>query len=83
MPGDFDASLAWYNTISQNAEKPPLKDQGMNLLAGNFYRASTPHSGVMNGALADGSVRGFSVDISEDVWLNLIKADDGNTIGEY
>jgi prepilin-type N-terminal cleavage/methylation domain-containing protein/prepilin-type processing-associated H-X9-DG protein len=83
VPGDFDASLAWYNTISRNAEKPPLKDQGMNLLAGNFYRASTPHSGVMNGALADGSVRGFSVDISEDVWLNLIKADDGNAIGEY
>jgi len=37
----------------------------------------------MNGALADGSVRGFSVNISEEVWLNLMKPDDGNVVGEY
>lgn len=61
-----------------NAEKPPTE-----IWDWSFYRASTPHPGIMNGALADGSARGFAVNISPAVWLNLLKPDDGNVVGEY
>jgi prepilin-type N-terminal cleavage/methylation domain-containing protein len=66
----------WHN-ISLEAEKPPVKNSNWS-----FYRASTPHSGVMTGALVDGSVRSFSVDMDEQVWLKLLKPADVNSIGD-
>ena len=73
-----DHPYKYWNSVSVNAEMPPVEVWDFN-----FYRASTPHSGIMTGALADGSVRGFSVNIDEKVWLNLLKPADGNSIGDY
>ena len=75
---DNDPTYGYWHSISVKAEMPPVEAWEFN-----FYRASTPHSGIMTGALADGSVRGFSVNIDEEVWMNLIQPDDGNSIGDY
>ena len=82
--GEPKAAFEYWNSISLNAEKPPTDGKGVTYAGQwHFHRATTPHTGIMNGALADGSARGFSVNISEEVWLNLMKPDDGNVVGEY
>jgi prepilin-type N-terminal cleavage/methylation domain-containing protein len=77
-------AFQYWNSLTLNAEKPPVDGEGVTYgTKFRFHRATTPHTGVMNGALADGSVRGFSVNISAEVWLNLLQPDDGNLVGEY
>lgn len=47
-------------------------------------RAQTPHPGVMNIGLADGSVRGVDGGISETTWAHLCHPADGQVIsGDY
>ena len=45
-------------------------------------RAHTPHSGAMNVAVADGSVRSISTDISETTWVYACDPRDGQVISE-
>ncbi|MGI9327188.1 MAG: DUF1559 domain-containing protein [Pseudomonadales bacterium] len=78
LPYPEEHDLNVLREISLNAEKPPTDAKRWSL-----FRASTPHLSSMNGALADGSVRGFSLRIDEQIWLNLMKPDDGNVIEEY
>jgi prepilin-type N-terminal cleavage/methylation domain-containing protein len=40
----------------------------------------TPHVSVMNMTMGDGSVRGISMNISQDTWTNLIYVNDGNIL---
>jgi prepilin-type N-terminal cleavage/methylation domain-containing protein len=46
----------------------------------DFWRTQTPHT-IMNVALADGSVRAVSGDISRGTWKYALKPDDGHTLG--
>lgn len=43
-------------------------------------RLQTPHVSVMNMTMADGSVRGINMNISQDTWTNLIYVNDGNIL---
>lgn len=45
-------------------------------------RAQTPHSGIMQIAVADGGVRGLSSSIADAVWQNLCDPRDGNVTAE-
>ena len=45
---DNNPTYGYWHSISVNAEKPPVEAWDFQ-----FYRASTPHSGIMTGALAD------------------------------
>ena len=42
--------------------------------------AATPHTGVMNVAMADGSVRSLNGSISPTTWWNLVTPADGNVL---
>jgi prepilin-type processing-associated H-X9-DG protein/prepilin-type N-terminal cleavage/methylation domain-containing protein len=42
---------------------------------------NSPHSGGMNVALADGSVRSVSASISTTTWANACNPNDGQTLG--
>ena len=44
--------------------------------------AQTPHAGVMNVGMADGSVRSLSAELSGDVWWTLCTPDEGDIPGE-
>jgi len=69
------------NDASGNALGPPVH-VGNN--HNGLFRAATYHADVMNGALADGSVRTFRLDIDEiAVWTKLIHPDDGQPIPRY
>ena len=43
----------------------------------------TPHTGVMQICMADGSVRGLSVNARQPTWQNVILPQDGNAIGDF
>jgi prepilin-type N-terminal cleavage/methylation domain-containing protein len=45
-------------------------------------RASTPHTGGIQACMGDGSVRGFSPGTSDQLWLQLLRPDDGSVITE-
>lgn len=52
----------------------------------NCNNKSTPygfHTGGINVALADGSVRFIHDSLSEPTWSNLIQIDDGNVVGDF
>jgi prepilin-type N-terminal cleavage/methylation domain-containing protein len=51
--------------------------------APNAHRCSTSsaHTGVVQVALADGSVRGVSAGISQSTWMNVLLPADGNPLG--
>ena len=69
------------NDASGNALGPPVHASSIH---NSLFRASTHHSNLMNGALADGSVRTFRLDIDEiAVWTKLIHPDDGQSIPPY
>ena len=69
------------NDQSGNALGPPVHTSSIH---NGLFRASTHHSELMNGALADGSVRTFRLDIDEiGVWTKLIHPDDGQSIPPY
>ena len=46
---------------------------------GTFERG-TPHDNVWIGALADGSVRTFSVNVDELVWVDWLNPDDRDPV---
>ena len=69
----------YLHDASESARAPPCKHNSQHK---TYFRASTYHK-VMNGALSDGSVRSFRLDIDQAVWSNLIHADDGQVIGSY
>ncbi len=46
-------------------------------------RAQTPHPGVMNIGLADGSVRGIDGGVSETTWARLCHPADGQVVGDW
>ena len=69
------------NDHSGNALGPPVPVSSPHR---GLFRASTHHADVMVGALADGSVRNFRLDIDEiAVWTKLIHPDDGQAIPPY
>lgn len=49
----------------------------------NLYSFGSSHSGIVQFALADGSVRGVSTSISTRVLGNLANRHDGETVGEF
>jgi len=71
---------AGLNDATGNALGPPVKGDSIHNCP---FRASTHHSGLMNGALADGSVRTFRLDIDEAIWSKLIHPDDGQAVERY
>lgn len=54
-------------------DAPALKNCDSDVL-------QTPHPGIMNVAMGDGSVRGISMSISQDTWTILIYANDSNPL---
>ena len=70
----------YWNEVSQNALEPPIRKGGIH---NSYFRASTHHADIMNGALADGSVRTFRLDINHSVWSKLIHPDDGQAMERY
>ena len=68
------------NEASESAELPPVRIGGR---WNTQFRASTYHADVMNGALADGSVRTFRLDIDHSVWTKIIHPDDGQVVEQY
>ena len=51
--------------------------------AANAHRCSVSsgHTGVVQAALVDGSVRGLSSGISQATWVNALLPADGNVLG--
>jgi prepilin-type N-terminal cleavage/methylation domain-containing protein/prepilin-type processing-associated H-X9-DG protein len=49
----------------------------------DFLRPSSGHTGTMNVALADGSVRGLSAGISPITWWSLCTPAGGEVVGDY
>jgi prepilin-type N-terminal cleavage/methylation domain-containing protein len=70
------AAYEYWHTVSQYALDPPSRWTYL-------FRATTWHAEVMNGALTDGSVRTFRLDIDKSIWSKLIHPDDGQTIEPY
>ena len=68
------------NDASGNALGPPLH---ANSIHNGLFRAGTHHADLMNGALADGSVRTFRLDIDHSVWTKIIHPDDGQVVEQY
>jgi len=64
------AAYEYWHDVSKNALAPPSKRS-------DLFRARTWHAEVMNGALTDGSVRTFNLNMDELVWSKLIHPDDG------
>lgn len=56
---------------------------GLNPQGTNPYRFSSFHTGVVQFAMADGSVRAISVNIDGNLYQNLAGMGDGNVIGEF
>ncbi|MFN9721393.1 MAG: DUF1559 domain-containing protein [Planctomycetota bacterium] len=56
---------------------------GLNPQGTNPYRFSSYHTGVVQFAMADGSVRALSVNLDNNVYQNLAGMGDGNVIGEF
>ena len=71
---------AGLNDATGNALGPPVKGGSIHNCP---FRASTHHADVMNGALTDGSVRTFRLDIDEAIWSKLIHPDDGQAVEQY
>ncbi|MBP63276.1 MAG: hypothetical protein CMJ62_17280 [Planctomycetaceae bacterium] len=78
VPEDHPQKSAYeyWHDVSKNALAPPSR-------WGGLFRARTWHEDVMNGALTDGSVRTFSLDIDKSIWSRLIHPDDGQTMEPY
>jgi hypothetical protein len=70
----------YLNESSESAELPPVRIGG---LWNSQFRASTYHADVMNGALSDGSVRTFRLDMDYSVWTKIIHPDDGQAVERY
>ena len=68
------------NEATESAELPPVRIGGR---WNSQFRASTYHADIMNGALADGSVRTFRLDIDHSVWTKIIHPDDGQVVEQY
>jgi prepilin-type processing-associated H-X9-DG protein len=49
----------------------------------NAYSFGSPHEGVVQFAMADGSVRAISTSISTTVLGDLTNRHDGDTVGEF
>ena len=75
-------TFKYWNEVSQHALEPPVGKRTWSQ-HNSYFRASTHHADIMNGALADGSVRTFRLDIDHSVWSNVIHPDDGQAIGKY
>ncbi len=65
----------WIN-MTQYALLPPTNADSPDPPETWYFRASTPHSQIWVGALADGSTRGFDVGMDDQVWLKLLSPDD-------
>jgi prepilin-type N-terminal cleavage/methylation domain-containing protein/prepilin-type processing-associated H-X9-DG protein len=70
------------NFFQTNKPKFLLPQDAPALRACNSNVLQTPHSGVMNVGLADGSVRGISMGITQDLWTALVYVNDGLTLSE-
>ena len=68
------------NEATESAELPPVRIGGR---WNSQFRASTYHADIMNGALADGSVRTFRLDMDHSVWTKIIHPDDGQVVERY
>ena len=75
-----NSTYKYWNEITSNALAPPVRDGSRH---NDHFRASTYHADVMNGALTDGSVRTFRLDIDEAIWSKLIHPDDGQAVERY
>jgi prepilin-type processing-associated H-X9-DG protein len=70
------------STVFPNKPKFPLPQDAPALAACNSNVLQAPHPGVMNVAMADGSVLGLSMGINQDTWTMLIYVNDSNSITE-
>jgi prepilin-type N-terminal cleavage/methylation domain-containing protein len=70
---------SYWGQFTADARQPPLLDAPGNW---HFTRPTSTHPGASVIGLADGSVRTVSYRVSVQTWLNAIKPDDGNPLGE-
>jgi prepilin-type N-terminal cleavage/methylation domain-containing protein/prepilin-type processing-associated H-X9-DG protein len=67
------------STVFPYKPKFPLPQDAPALAACNSNVLQAPHPGVMNVGMADGSVRGLGMGITQDMWTILIYVNDNNT----
>ena len=75
-----DGSYQGLNGASEPAKPPPVENGGR---WNSHYRPSTYHEDVMNGALADGSVRTFRLDMDCSIWTKTIRSGDGQVMERH
>jgi prepilin-type N-terminal cleavage/methylation domain-containing protein len=76
-PMDADPYVYW-SQFTTDGRDPPIRDVPGNW---RFTRANSVHQGGMVTALADGSVRTVSYNLSNATWLNALMPDDGKVLG--
>jgi prepilin-type N-terminal cleavage/methylation domain-containing protein len=78
VPPASQGGLDYWNGLTQNSKSPPLVGSTPGW---SFYRAWSPHAGVMVTGMTDGSVKLVSGAVSAPTWLSAITPDDGVPLG--
>ncbi|MCC7474504.1 MAG: DUF1559 domain-containing protein [Pirellulales bacterium] len=68
----------WFDTPQ---DAPSLSLNSLDPTQCDSTRMQSPHRGIMNVGLADGSVHAMNAGVSKETWTYLMKPKDGNTVG--
>ena len=80
--GGFSPTQRGYTMLWISASTLPASTTWL-LGEDNYYEFSSDHPGIVNFALADGSVRTVSTTMDGPTWLSTNGMADGNVVGEY
>ena len=85
IPGFHWGGWRWgwtYQTYTSN-NTTFIQDKPSVAATNQWWWIQTMHSGVMNLALMDGSVRGVAVTIAPAIWGRIMDPNDGQVVGDY